>query len=272
MQERHIIYLLLAVLIAIPYLRPLGIPVATNKMTLDFYNTLQSLPPGSTVVLMMDVGLGSWIEQGPATVAVLQHLFNLPIKLLVSGFSNQLNVYWDYILQEGKLDLKNKKYGEDYVILGFVTGGESGSAALASDLFTTKQDRYGTPLTDLPIMQNLKTAKDVNVVITVMAGTEEEWYLRQWQAPYDTKVGAVISGVTTPLAMTYYVSGQMFGMVSSLRGGAEYELLVQKPGKGVVGTDMLSMALLFEVILIIAGNGLMFYKGKENKEEVKPVG
>ena len=260
MEARKIIYLLLAIVIAIPYLRPLGIPVATSKMTRDFYKTLNSLPEGSVVVLCIDVGLGSWIELGPATIAHVQHLFNLPLKILVTGGSTQLPVLWDYTIEKGKINFRDKKYGEDYVVLGFFTGGEAGAAALADNLHLTKTDQYGTPLEEIPIMKDLKTAADVDALVTIMAGTQEEWYLRQWQAPYGTKIGAILSAVVTALAMTYYVSGQLFGIINSLRGGAEYELLINKPGEGVIGTDMLSMSHLLLIGLIIFGNILMLYE------------
>lgn len=260
MEQRHIIYLLLAIMIAIPYIQPIGIPVETSKMTRDFYNKLKSLPEGSAVVLMVDVGLGSWVELGPATVAVVQHLLDLPIKLLISGGSAELPVVWEYTLEQGNIKLGDNKYGEDYVVLGFITGGEPAAAALADNLHLTKEDQYGTPLEEIPMMKDLRTAADVKVVLSIMAGTQEEWYLRQWRAPYGTDVGIIVSAVTTALAMTYYVSGQIFGMVNSLRGGAEYELLISKPGKGVVGTDMLSLSHLLLVGLLIIGNIQLLYE------------
>ncbi|MBS7635545.1 hypothetical protein KEJ34_08740 [Candidatus Bathyarchaeota archaeon] len=74
MEKSKIIYLILGILIAVPYIRPVGIPLPIKKMTLDFYNTLESLPEGSVVVLCLEQGMGMWVELGPASIAIMQHL------------------------------------------------------------------------------------------------------------------------------------------------------------------------------------------------------
>ncbi len=271
MDSRRMIYLVLAILIAIPNIQPLGIPVAIQKMTRDFYDTIESLPSGSVVILFLDVGMGMWVEVGPGTIAVTQHLLNRPLKLLISGQSPDMPAIWQRMLDFGNLDFRGKKYGEDYVVLGFYTGQETGAAAMAGNLHLTKADINRTPLDQIPMMKNLQTAKDVKAVITSMSGVEEEWYLRQWQGPYGTKVGMISSAVTVALEMTYYVSGQLFGIINSLRGGAEYELLIKKPADGLKGTDMLSMSHLWEIAVIAIGNILivMEWRKRSQKKELE---
>jgi hypothetical protein len=49
-------------------------------------------------------------------------------------------------------------------------------------------------------------------------------------------------------------SGQMIGLMSGLRGAAEYEMLLQQPSKGVAAMDALSASHLVMILFIIIGN------------------
>ncbi len=258
MDSRRMIYLILAVIVAIPYIQPIGIPVPITKMTRDFYNGIESIPPGSAVVYSVDVVMGFWTELGPGTITVMQHLLNRPVKIIITGSNADFPAVWRLLLDTGNLDFHGKKYGEDYVVLGFYTGLETGAAALAKNLYLTKVDIFGTAIETIPMMKNYKSAADVKAVVTSSAGLEDEWYLRQWQGVYGTKVGLIAAAVKMNTATSFYVSGQFFGIVNSLRGGAEYELMMNRLGEGVKGTDMISMSHLWEVTVIVIANIVTF--------------
>ena len=96
LDARKIIYIVLAIVTAFPYIYPLGIPVAISKTTNSFYNKLESLPEDSVVVYSIDVGLGMFTELGPGTIAVAQHLLDLPIKLIITGGTAELPAIWEH--------------------------------------------------------------------------------------------------------------------------------------------------------------------------------
>ncbi len=57
-----------------------------------------------------------------------------------------------------------------------------------------------------------------------------------------------------PNYYNYLQSGQIFGLIGGLRGAAEYEELVNHPGKAVRGMFVQSIAHLLIVAFIILGN------------------
>jgi hypothetical protein len=49
-------------------------------------------------------------------------------------------------------------------------------------------------------------------------------------------------------------AGQMVGLLGGLKGAAEYEMLIDKPGMGQRGMDAQSVCHLVIILLVIAGN------------------
>lgn len=62
-------------------------------------------------------------------------------------------------------------------------------------------------------------------------------------------------------------AGQIQGMLTGMKGAAEYEKLIGKPGFATKGTGALSTSHLLIIALIILGNlGLIISRIKGNKE------
>jgi hypothetical protein len=52
----------------------------------------------------------------------------------------------------------------------------------------------------------------------------------------------------------YLKTGQLTGLIGGLRGAAEYEKLVEKPGKGILGMKAQSIAHIAIILLVLIGN------------------
>lgn len=64
-----------------------------------------------------------------------------------------------------------KKYGVDYVNLGFFSGAESGLAAWAENFPNIfKTDWLGVPIAQFPMMKDIKSVKDFDLVLTFNNG------------------------------------------------------------------------------------------------------
>jgi len=59
-------------------------------------------------------------------------------------------------------------------------------------------------------------------------------------------------------------SGQMVGLLGGLKGAAEYEMLLKKPGMGQKGMDAQSVSHLVIVLMIVWGNVGYFLKRKSS--------
>jgi hypothetical protein len=78
--------------------------------------------------------------------------------------------------------------------------------------------------------------------------------VRQVQGPLDIKLLAGVVNVSVPEVMPFYTSGQIDGLTQGLRGAAEYELLVNKPGSAVAKMDAQSLGHLAIILFVIIGN------------------
>jgi len=266
--DPRILYVLLVIILIIPLIAPIGLPIPITSETRKIYDAVEKLPPGSVVVCAMDTSGAAWGENGPQAKAILRHLFQKPLKIVVVSFEADGPMLGQRALLE--VPKGEKKYGVDYVNLGFVAGGETGRAAFGRDVQKLiSKDFLGNPLEKLPIMEKVRNAEDFALFFTFTSLISAvEMYVRQLYAPYKTKVVAGIIGLGVPAVVPYYNAGQLFSILSGSLGAGEYELLSKMPGEGVRLSDALSLSTLLVVVLIVVGNAAFFgdkLRGKEEK-------
>lgn len=89
-------------------------------------------------------------------------------------------------------------------------------------------------------------------------------FVQYLQAVYGTKV---IAGVVSTMITQYIIyvqAGQYQGMLGGLSGAAQYEYLLNKPGKAIQGMDAQSFAHLLFFTLIVLGN-IGFYVSRRKQ-------
>ena len=76
-------------------------------------------------------------------------------------------------------------------------------------------------------------------------------------------VEAAIS-VSIPECMPLVQAGQISGLLAGMKGAAEYEVLVEKPGSATAGMDAQSFSHALIIIFMILGNiGYIVTKNKK---------
>jgi hypothetical protein len=116
------------------------------------------------------------------------------------------------------------------------------------------KDLYGTPVEEIPMMENIRTWKDVALIIeTTNSGPDVEGLLRQWKSPYGTPIAINVGSVMAPALIPYYPH-QVLAVIIGNRGGSEYEKLIGKPGPGLASLDAVSTSHLLVIIFILIGN------------------
>lgn len=258
------LYVTLAIILIIPIVRPFGLPIQVTSPTRDFYNIMKNTEKGDKVLIWGMMTLGWWpTEYKPGLIAVTEQLLEKGVKLYFISDGNEDPIIVDMMLE--MIDKGTAKYGEDYVNLGFYAGGEVALSAFADDVHgLVKKDHYGTSVDQLPMMMEVKDATDFELLIAV-TGAPVEMYLRQYRVPYGIPVGVIGSGGMAAILAPFYASGQAFGYVAGLRGGAEYETLVNKPGIGLASTDVISTGHLFFAAIMILTN--VVYYVQRRKEQ-----
>jgi len=154
------------------------------------------------------------------------------------------------------IDTHGKQYGIDFVDLGYVPGGETAMSAFAGDVWKTfPVDYRKNPIDTLPIMANVKTAKDFSFLISIAAGSPGvPEFIRQIQEPYKVPFAAGLVAITVPITMPYLQSGQMVGLLGGLRGAAEYEQLLDFKGTAVRAMDAISFSHLVVLVFVLIAN------------------
>jgi hypothetical protein len=65
--------------------------------------------------------------------------------------------------------------------------------------------------------------------------------------------------------MLPYFPAQIAGLLPGVRGGAEYEILIDQPGVNLIQSDALSLGHMIVIISVIIGNTVYFLsKGQES--------
>jgi len=257
--DRRIIFLLVGIAVIIPMLIPLGLPVDISKPVKDVYDKVESLSEGSIVVVSADYDPGSEAELYPATEAFLEHCFRRNLRVFMLGLwpagSNLGNLALEEIAPQ-----YNKVYGLDYINVGYRPGGPVMLVSLGRNVADiVRTDYTGTPIDSFPLGRAVKSARDIDLVMTLSAGDPGvlHWII-YFNARYGTPIACATTAIMAPQQYPYISSGQLIGLLGGLKGAAEYETLVERKARAVAGMDSQSIVHVLLVIFIVIGNIILF--------------
>ena len=262
--ERYI-HLVLFLSVVIPLLNPLGFPIATTEITKKYYDAVEAIEPGTYVMVGWDANTATEMEIGLSSRTVLKHLFTKDAKLVIFGTSIDGPMLWHRTLDDiGVTAQYEAGYGTQYVYLGYLAGAETSVAALATNIAETTNsvDYYGTSFDELPLMSEVNSAEDFEIVIAAneVAGTATYW-MNQWAVPYDLPLYVnPLAGVATGYWQNIE-AGQIDAMLVGAKGAAEYELLSRSPGQAIASMDAQTLGHLTLVALVILANIQYILKG-----------
>lgn len=266
---RSWLYVILIVLLAWPLLKPIGIKLEISDETRVCYDAIDSLKPGSVVVFGFDYTPGNAPEMEPQAFAVLRHLLRRDAKVIGLSFVAQGPILGEQAFE--KTGWTDKEYGVDYVNLGYRAGGQGTVAAFAGDIpGTFNTDINGDSTASFPIMKGIKTAADIDLIVTIAPGTPgPEDYVRQVFSSYQTPLVCGVPAVAITQVAPYVQAKQIKGILGGSPAAAQYELLLDEPGIAVAAMDAQSLAHLLIVAVIILRNVgyLTDKKASDNKAD-----
>ncbi len=264
---REIIYTVLLIGLCYVLVYPVGLPIKVSGETKELYNLIEEMPDGSVVLVDIAFGAGGMPELGPAFTAVMHHLNQRDLRVIVMTlYSEGPQMYNILVVNKIKPDQTyGKTYGTDYCFFGYNAGGVTTMAELARNMRILETDYQDTPLDQLSVMEGVEDYSDVDLVITFSTSSAAisspaDW-VQQWATPYEVPMACVVLKMMIPTVSPYYGTGQVDALIPGAGASAEYELLVNKPDEGLASTDALSVAHLIIIILVILGNVAYFGKG-----------
>ncbi|PYT09972.1 MAG: hypothetical protein DMF49_00455, partial [Acidobacteria bacterium] len=121
--DRRAVFVLIGLAIVLPLFTSWRLALTPTKPVQDFYDFVEKLPPGSKVAMADDWDPGSKAELETASIAVLTHCFRRGLKVIdFTQWGTGAIIVNDTVEKVAKQF--GKKYGEDYVYLGFKEGRE----------------------------------------------------------------------------------------------------------------------------------------------------
>lgn len=266
--DRRVFYWILFISMMIPFLSPIGFPLSIAENTRALYEgiTGDSVAPGDVWIINFGYGVSAWPETHPGVTVVTKALFREDAKIIFMGPQYDVELTYNKLLITAEADFANKVYGEDWVFLGYITGGEPAITQLASDMRSVYPiDHFGTDLDDIPMMANINGWQDISGVLSSDTGDWGSYFLRQWQVPYDVPLAQIGIAMLGSEGMGYWLAGNYFGMSVGSRGGAELELIIGEPGEATTAMDSISVSHLLIVIAVILANvGVLTKLGRKS--------
>jgi hypothetical protein len=253
--DRRIIFTLIFVAVVWPLLQPMSLPIDVSPPVQTLYDAIEAIPEGSIVMLGADYSPDTMPELQPMVDTFIRHAFERDLRIVVACLWPASPPLVETAI--GPLaEEYGKEYGIDYVNLGYMAGGIVTLLGMGASIPNTYPSDYGgTPVGEIPLMQEVENFDDIAFVMEVSAGTPgtREW-VQQVQGRYRVALGSGTTAVGAPNFYPYVQSGQLSGLLGGLKGAAEYETLVGHPGDATKGMDAQSVVHALVVAFILLGN------------------
>jgi hypothetical protein len=267
--DRRWIFLLVGFLVLIPLLFPLKLPIAVSGPAKHYFEAMDRVPDGSIVVLAGDFDPASGPELMPMLTSSVRHLFKKKCRIIALELWPGGPPLVDGVLHRLGNEM-GKKYGTDYVNLGYKSGNEVVMLAFGASFARTFPNDYsGTAVGTLPLMRETDNFDGVKLLVNISAGTPgtKEW-VQQAQGRYHIPMVSGSTAVQSPELYPYLQSGQILGLLGGMAGAAEYEKSTGVLGPATKGMDAQSSAHVFIMFLIVLGNVIYFSRRSAKSQGV----
>jgi len=264
--DRRVIYILIILATLVPLLKPVGLPFSVTDGTIKFYNAVDALQAGDTILLAVDYSVGGGPDVHPQAQAVFKHAMAKGLKVVFAAFVTEGTEFANQIVADG--EKMGKVYGTDFVNLGFAPGSEVAISAFAQDILKVfPKDVRGKDTASYPIMNGIKTVAEFKLVTEFATGIPgpSEW-IKQVGTRYKVPIASGVVTVMGPQTTPYYQAGQLVGMLSGLKSAAEYEVQMKQPGLATAAMDAQSIDHLVIVLFMVLGNVAYFIEKDRKKK------
>ena len=229
--DRRWIFLFIAIAVTIPLLLNRTAPVSPSPIVQRLFDAIDTLEPGSRVLLSLDFGPSTIPENSPMANAVARHCLkkSLPLYVMTIWATGPpiINTMMNDVIRGG---FPEKQYGVDFVNLGYKVGNQGVIQALNTDFkgqYTMDagmgKELPPQPTTNIPMMERISTLRDFQFIVAIGSGFPgvKEWV--QFGGDVSgVEVGGGVTAVEAPLLYPYYPQ-QLTGLMGGLLGAAEYE-------------------------------------------------
>ncbi|MCP5004985.1 MAG: hypothetical protein GY941_13780, partial [Planctomycetes bacterium] len=156
-----------------------------------------------------------------------------------------------------------KEYGKvrstDFVFLGYKTGVELVMINMGENIFSAfPEDFHGNATKELPVLNGIDSLVDFDYVVDLASGSSIEAWIAFGKEKYNFDLGAGCTAVIGPDMYPFLQSNQLNGLMSGLKGAAEYETLIKRESSAVAGMSPQSVVHVLVVLFVLFGNTIYF--------------
>lgn len=255
--DRRLIYFLLAFVVCFALIRPIGLAVQIKPETRMVYDAVENLSPGDIVWVGAEYGPSNIPELEPALTSFMRQALRKNVRIVAGSMWASGGQMIENAWSQVRKDFPDKKYGVDFVNIGYKPGGGVLLEKLVADVDQAAmgRDHYNNRLSDLPLMKEFKSLKQAKLIFVLISGSPGDAdYRKHVTDVYKIPLAVACVAVNVTGTMPFLQSGQIVGLVGGMTGAAEYEVLVKKPGKAVAGMDAQSLAHVLIIFFILFGN------------------
>jgi hypothetical protein len=228
-------------------------PITETSEVKSVYDYIENLPQGSTIMVAMDYDPAALAELYPMNLAILRHAYSRNIKVIGLTLWVTGTTLADLAMREAAEGIAEAD--KDYVYLGFVPGATSVIMGMGEDIAKVFPTDYKKrPLSEIPMMEDIKNYKDISLLVDIAAGSTPEAWIVYAGSKYNQTIAV---GCTAVSAVGYYPflnTGQIIGLLGGMKGAAEYESLTGNRGTATAGMDSQSIAHIAIILLIVVAN------------------
>lgn len=265
--DRRIIYLVVLLSVILPLMNPMGLEIKETAPVIASYKAYEDLKEGDLILMSIDYGPSTAVELEPMALAACDQAMKHNQKVAFMALYPEGQALINKLVSRIKILYPEKKYGTDFVNLGYKAGNEAVPLKMGLDFrgqFPT--DTRGTALSEIPMLKNVTQLKQFALVATYSAGFPGALeHIRITASEYGMPLVVGTTAVQTPQYLPYYSSGQVLGLIGGLRGAAEYEKLAGFKGTATGGMEAQSFAHFTVAGLIILANILTFLQYTRKK-------
>lgn len=234
---------------------------------------INALPPDATVLAVVDYQPASSGELEAVATPLLDQLRLRGATVIFVSSTAPGSALADRLVARVDSDL-NGSAAQQYLNLGYLTGGASGIANFAADpAQATPHTVSGLQAWGLPPLQNVGSLSDfaAMVVLTDSSDTGAMWIEQAGARLGISPLVLAISAQAEPMLQPYYDSQQVQGIVTGLPGGVAY---AQANGISSLGShywDGFSVGFLVADFIVAIG-GVMALLAAWQSRRTRPVG
>lgn len=262
--DRRWIFLVVAIVAALPIIYPLGLPVFVTPEARGVFDEVEKLPDGAPILIAFDYEPASTPECDPMALAVLEHCFRknlrvVGVTILPVGVGTGENVLSIVSSEMGK------ERGRDFTFLGFKAELFPSVIGMGHSLQNTFQtDRYGNDTSTMPLLEGVTKLADFPYMVVIHDDATINTWVTYGHELFGIRIGAMCTAVMATGIYPFLNARQVTGIVGGLKGASEYEYMLGIRGPASAGMDSQAVIHVFLMVIMILGN-IAYLKTRKGK-------